>query len=46
MPVMMLNLDNMCVLEVLSPPLEDKIASISQAHGSLTFPTNFQLVDL
>jgi magnesium chelatase family protein len=32
------------VLEVLRQPIEDKIVTISQAQGSLTFPANFQLV--
>jgi magnesium chelatase family protein len=32
------------VLEVLRQPLEDKVVTISRAHGSLTFPANFMLV--
>ncbi|MFA5835927.1 MAG: YifB family Mg chelatase-like AAA ATPase [Bellilinea sp.] len=32
------------VLEVLRQPIEDKIVTISRAHGSLTFPANFQLI--
>jgi len=32
------------VLEVLRQPLEDKRVTISRAQGSLTFPTNFQLI--
>lgn len=32
------------VLEVLRQPMEDKVVTISRAHGSLTFPANFQLV--
>ena len=32
------------VLEVLRQPLEDKQVTISRAQGSLTFPTNFQLI--
>ena len=32
------------VLEVMRQPIEDKIVTISRAHGSLTFPANFQLV--
>ncbi|MBN1440889.1 MAG: YifB family Mg chelatase-like AAA ATPase [Anaerolineales bacterium] len=32
------------VLEVLRQPLEDKLVTISRAHGSLTFPANFMLV--
>ena len=32
------------VLEVLRQPLEDKQVTISRAHGSLTFPANFQLI--
>ena len=31
-------------LKVLRQPLEDKIVTISRAAGTLTFPTNFQLV--
>lgn len=31
-------------LEVMRQPLEDKIVTIARAHGSLTFPANFQLV--
>ncbi|MFN2298012.1 MAG: YifB family Mg chelatase-like AAA ATPase [Anaerolineales bacterium] len=32
------------VLEVLRQPMEDKVVTISRAHGSLTFPANFMLV--
>jgi len=32
------------VLEVLRQPLEDKIVTISRAHGTVTFPASFQLV--
>jgi magnesium chelatase family protein len=32
------------VLEVMRQPLEDKVVTISRAHGSFTFPANFQLV--
>ncbi len=32
------------VLEVLRQPLEDKHVTISRAQGSLTFPSNFQLI--
>jgi magnesium chelatase family protein len=32
------------VLEVLRQPLEDKHVTISRARGSLTFPSNFQMV--
>ena len=32
------------VLEVLRQPMEDKIVTISRAHGTITFPANFQLV--
>jgi magnesium chelatase family protein len=32
------------VLEVLRQPIEDKVVTISRAHGSLSFPANFQLV--
>jgi magnesium chelatase family protein len=32
------------VLEVLRQPLEDKVVTISRAHGSLTFPANFMLI--
>jgi magnesium chelatase family protein len=32
------------VLEVLRQPVEDKVVTISRAHGSLTFPANFMLV--
>jgi magnesium chelatase family protein len=31
-------------LEVMRQPLEDKVVTISRAHGTLTFPANFQLV--
>jgi magnesium chelatase family protein len=31
-------------LEVLRQPIEDKIVTISRAHGTLTFPANFILV--
>jgi magnesium chelatase family protein len=31
-------------LEVLRQPLEDHVVTIARAHGSLTFPANFQLV--
>ena len=31
-------------LEVLRQPVEDKIVTISRAHGTLTFPANFILV--
>lgn len=34
----------MRVLEVLRQPLEDKVVTISRAHGTLTFPANFMLV--
>jgi magnesium chelatase family protein len=34
----------MRVLEVLRQPVEDKVVTISRAHGSLTFPASFQLV--
>jgi magnesium chelatase family protein len=34
----------MRVLEVLRQPLEDKVVTISRAHGSLTFPASFQLI--
>jgi magnesium chelatase family protein len=34
----------MRVLEVMRQPLEDKVVTISRAQGSLTFPSNFQLV--
>jgi magnesium chelatase family protein len=34
----------MRVLEVLRQPMEDKVVTISRAHGSLTFPANFQLI--
>ncbi|MBN2256696.1 MAG: YifB family Mg chelatase-like AAA ATPase, partial [Anaerolineaceae bacterium] len=32
------------VLEVMRQPMEDKLVTISRAHGSFTFPANFQLV--
>lgn len=32
------------VLEVLRQPIEDKIVTISRAHGTLTFPASFQLI--
>lgn len=32
------------VLEVMRQPLEDKCVTISRAQGSLTFPSNFQLI--
>ncbi len=32
------------VLEVLRQPMEDKIVTISRAHGTITFPASFQLV--
>jgi magnesium chelatase family protein len=32
------------VLEVMCQPMEDKVVTISRAQGSLTFPTNFQLI--
>jgi magnesium chelatase family protein len=31
-------------LEVMRQPLEDKVVTISRAHGTLTFPANFQLI--
>ena len=34
----------MQVMEVLRQPPENKVVSISQAQGSLTFPASFQLV--
>jgi magnesium chelatase family protein len=32
------------VLEVLRQPMEDRIVTISRAHGTTTFPSNFMLV--
>ena len=32
------------VLEVLRQPMEDKTVTISRAQGSLTFPSNFQMI--
>jgi len=32
------------VLEVLRQPLEEEQVTISRAKGSLTFPSNFQLI--
>ena len=32
------------VLEVTRQPMEDKVVTISRAHGTLTFPANFTLV--
>ena len=32
------------VLEVMRQPIEDKVVTISRAHGSLTFPANFMLM--
>ncbi len=32
------------VLEVLRQPMEDKIVTISRAHGTITFPASFQMV--
>jgi magnesium chelatase family protein len=31
-------------LEVLRQPIEDKVVTISRAHGTLTFPANFVLI--
>jgi magnesium chelatase family protein len=31
-------------LEVLRQPIEDKVVTISRAHGTLTFPANFILI--
>jgi len=35
---------NSHVLEVMRQPMEDKVVTISRAHGSLTFPASFMLV--
>jgi magnesium chelatase family protein len=35
---------NARALEVMRQPLEDRVVTISRAHGTLTFPANFQLV--
>jgi len=32
------------VLEVMRQPIEDKMVTISRAQGSLTFPSNFQMI--
>jgi magnesium chelatase family protein len=32
------------VLEVLRQPMEDRMVTISRAHGTTTFPSNFMLV--
>ncbi len=32
------------VLEVLRQPIEDKVVTISRAHGTITYPANFMLV--
>lgn len=35
---------NLKTLEALRQPIEDRVVTISRAHGTLTFPTNFLLV--